>query len=252
MKHAFLFFLLTLGFAAWTLPVAYAAPTDDAPATAKAEKGKKKAKKKTEKTDEYTLPDEELSAMGKALKKVKFYTESKPSLTAKYYLLLFSTSTCFHCNRTMPDDVKFYREMRRQGDVEMMLVTMSQMDNPTAAKGFLDKYGAPFAGAVYEDMQAAGVPGTKGFELPPGFIIVKDDGTVVHHGPGSVNGRNMMQDWKQHTIGEDAEIPPPSAEELRAAAKAEKAAEKAAKDKAKADAKAAKEKARADKRNKKK
>lgn len=252
MKRACLYALLALGLTVWSLPAAYADPAKETSAAPKAEKGKKKTKKKAEKTDEYRLPDEELSAMGKALKKVKYYTDSKPSLTAKYYLLLFSTSTCFHCNRTMPDDVKFYRDMRRQGDVEMMLVTMSQMDNPTAAKGFLDKYGAPFAGAVYEDMQAAGVPGTKGFELPPGFIIVKDDGTVVHHGPGSVNGRNMMQDWKQHTIGEDAEIPPPSAEELKAAAKAEKAAEKAAKDKAKADAKAAKDKAREEKKNKKK
>lgn len=181
-----------------------------------------------------------LSPVAAALRKVTCYTESTPALDAKFYIFLYSTSSCFHCNRTMPDDVLFYKEMRRQGDVEMLLVTISQLDNPTAAKVFLDKYGAPFAGVLWEDMKAAGVPGSGGFQLPPGYVIVNSEGQVVHSGPGSVDGRNMLQDWKKYTIGEDAEIPPPSAAEL-------KAQKKAAQAKAKAEAKAARERARAEK-----
>lgn len=230
---------MMLGVAVWSAPMTFAETADDVPAQ-KEKKSKKKEKKGTK--DEATV---ELSPVAAGLKKVKCYTESTPALDAKYYIFLFSTSNCFHCNRTMPDDVIYYHEMRRQGDVEMILVTISQLDNPTAAKGFLDKYGAPFAGMVWEDMKAAGVPGSNGFQLPPGFVIVRNDGQVVHSGPGSVNGRNMMQDWKQHTIGADAEIPPPTPAELKAEAKAKKEAEKA-------KAKAEKEKTKAEKKAKKK
>lgn len=239
MKHILLSALLAAGLWTWAAVPCMAEPTD-APVqkVKKSKKGKKDAKAGNEEPAE-------LSPVAAGLKKVKCYTESTPALDAKYYIFLFSTSSCFHCNRTMPDDVIYYKEMRRQGDVEMILVTISQLDNPAAAKGFLDKYGAPFAGMLWEDMKAAGVPGSSGMQLPPGFVIVRSDGQVMHSGPGSVNGRNMMQDWKQHTIGEDAEIPPPSAAEL----KAQKMAEQA---KAKAEAKAARDKARAEKRSKKK
>lgn len=246
MKHTFLCALLALGLMTWASVPCMAEPTD-----APVQKTKKSRKEKKAPKGEEDEPAE-LSPVAAALKKVNYYTESKPALNAKYYLFLFSTSTCFHCNRTMPGDVAIYKEMRRQGDVEMMLVTISQLDNAAAAKGFLNKYGAPFAGAIYEDMKAAGVPGMQNFQLPPGFVIVNCDGQVVHSGPGSVNGRNMMEDWKKYTIGEDAEIPPPSAAEQKAAEKQAKEQEKAEKEKAKAEAKAAKAKEKAEKRNKKK
>ena len=239
MKRILLSALLAMGLWTWATVPCMAEPTD-----APVQKVKKSKKEKKGNKAENEEPAE-LSPVAEALKKVKCYTESTPALDAKYYIYLYSTSSCFHCNRTMPDDVLFYKEMRRQGDVEMILVTISQLDTPAAAKGLLDKYNAPFAGMVWEDMKAAGVPGSNGMQLPPGFIIVRNDGQVVHSGPGSVNGRNMMQDWKQYTIGEDAEIPPPSAAELKAQKKAEQ-------DKAKAEAKAARDKARAEKRKKKK
>lgn len=219
MKRILLSALLAMGLWTWAAVPCMAEPTD-APAQ-KVKKSKKSKKEKKGDKDEDAAPAE-LSPVAAALQKVKFYTDSKPALDAKYYIFLYSTSSCFHCNRTMPDDVLYYREMRRQGDVEMILVTISQLDNPTAAKGFLDKYGAPFAGAVWEDMKAAGVPGANGMQLPPGFIIVNSEGQVVHSGPGSVNGRNMMQDWKQHTIGEDAVIPPPTAADKAAEKKVER------------------------------
>lgn len=222
MKRILLSALLAMGLWTWA-----AVPCMAEPADTPVQKAKKSKKEKKEAKAAAEEPAE-LSPVAAALKKVKCYTKSTPALDAKYYIFLFSTSTCVHCNRTMPDDVLYYREMRRQGDVEMMLVTISQLDNPTAAKGFLDKYEAPFAGMVWEDMKAAGVPGSGNFQLPPGFVIVDSNGQVVHSGPGSVNGRNMMQDWKQYTIGEDAEIPPPSAAELRAQKKAEQARAKAA------------------------
>lgn len=239
MKRILLSVLVAFGLWTWATIPCMAEPTDTP-----VQKTKKSKKEKKESKAGKEEPAE-LSPVAAGLKKVKCYTENTPALDAKYYIFLFSASNCTHCHRTMPDDVALYKEMRRQGDVEMILVTISQLDNPAAAKGFLAQYGAPFAGMLWEDMKAAGVPGSSGFQLPPGFVIVRSDGQVMHSGPGSVNGRNMMQDWKQYTIGEDAEIPPPSAAELKAQKKAEQA-------KAKAETKAARDKARAEKRSKKK
>lgn len=234
MKRILLAAIFAVGL--WT---GAAAPCSAEPTEAVAHKSKKG------KTADKSAAPAELSPVAAALCKVSCHTESSPALDAKYYIFLYSTSSCAHCNRTMPDDVSFYKEMRRQGDVEMLLVTISQLDTPAAAKGFLDKYGAPFAGMLWEDMKAAGVPGAGGFQLPPGFVIVNSEGHVLHAGPGSVNGRNMLQDWKTYTIGADAEIPPPSAAEIKAQKKAEK-------EKARAALKADKNRLRAEKRPKRK
>lgn len=252
MKRACLYALLALGVAVWSAPAAVADPADTAPAAQKADKGKKKSKKADK--DAADEGEAALSPMAQALSKVKCYTAAKPSLKAKYYIMLFSTSTCAHCNRTMPGNVELYRQMHLQGDVELMLVTLTNMDNADAALGFLNKYGAPFAGATDTEMKAAGVPvvdkvnangpGTI-LALPPYIVIVDSEGNVVHQGPGSQGGRNMMEDWKQHTIGEDAVIPEPTAAE-------KKAAEKQAKEAAKAAAKAEKERAKAEKKKGKK
>ena len=151
--------------------------------------------------------------MARALGKVKCYTTAKPRLDAKDFIFLFSTSNCTHCHRTMPGNVDLYKEMRRQGDVEMMLVTLTNLDNAQAALGFLNKYNAPFAGATDTEMRAAGVPvidkvniGGPGslLALPPHIVIVDKGGKLVFQGPASVEGRNTMEDWRQYTGGKPA------------------------------------------------
>ncbi len=253
MKRVCLYALLAMGLAVWSAPLAFADPAEDAPAAKKEAKAKKKGKK-ADKEEAAEANAAELSPMAQALSKLKCYTTAKPNLKAKYYIFLVSTSTCAHCNRTMPGNVTLYNQMRRQGDVEMMLLTPVNMDNAEAALGFLNKYGAPFAGATDAEMKAADVPVAKLVNanapgtilaLPPYIIIADSDGNLVHQGPGSVQGRNMMEDWKNHTIGADAEIPEASAAE-------KKAEERKAKEAAKAAAKAEKERAKAEKKKGKK
>ena len=213
MKRVCLYALLAMGLAVWSAPLAFADPAEDTPA-----EDSSAAKKKSN----------ALSPMAQALSKLKCYTKTKPNLKAKYYIFLVSTSTCAHCNRTMPGNVELYKQMRRQKDVELMLLTPTNMDNADAALGFLKKYRAPFAGATDAEMRAAGVPVAKDVNsnapgmilaLPPYIIIADSEGNLVHQGPGSVEGRNMMEDWRSHTIGGD-----PAAE--KKAAKADKKKDK--------------------------
>ena len=194
--------LLVPCLAAWNVATAAdsADPAGDSAAVQQDAKGRKKAGKAH-------------SPMARALGKVKCYTTAKPHLDAKYFIFLFSTSNCTHCHRTMPGNVDLYKEMRRQGDVEMMLVTLTNLDNAQAALGFLNKYNAPFAGATDTEMRAAGVPvidkvnaGGPGslLALPPHIVIVDKGGKLVFQGPASVEGRNTMEDWQQHCGGKPA------------------------------------------------
>lgn len=238
MKRACLAALLLFGIACWSAPLA-AAETGDAPTVQKQKKSKKKAKEaKDDTAAEEELPAE-LSPVAAVLKDVNFCSDARPSLTAKYYIYLFSSSTCTFCNRTMPADVEQHKLMRRQGDVEMLMINVT--DPPEAARAFLEKYNAKFACTRFDDLRNVRLPGL-GMPMGIPFVAIVDcNGKVMHSGPGS--GPNTVEEWKQHTIGADAVIPPPSAAELKAEAKAKKEAEKA-------KAKAEREKAREEKRTK--
>lgn len=206
MKRASLYASLLIPcLAAWSVSTAVADDTANDTPPAKQESkaaGKgKKGKGKKAKAD---------SAMASALGKVKCYTTAKPNLDAEYFIFLFSTSSCTHCLHTMPKNVELYKDMRRQGNVEMMLVTLTNLDNVKAAQGFLEKFKAPFAAATDTEMRAAAVPVIDKVNancpgmilaLPPHIVIVDKDGKLVHQGPASISGRNTLEDWPQHTGG---------------------------------------------------
>ncbi len=206
MKRASLYAsLLVPCLAAWSVSTAVADDTANDSPTAKQEskeagKGKKGKGKKAKAN----------STMAQALGKVKCYTAATPNLDAEYFIFLFSTSSCTHCLHTMPKNVELYKEMRRRGDVEMMLVTLTNLDNVQAAQGFLGKFKAPFAAATDTEMRNAAVPVIDKVNancpgmilaLPPHIVIVDKDGKLVHQGPASISGRNTLEDWQQLTGG---------------------------------------------------
>lgn len=207
MKRASLYASLLIPcLAAWSVSTAVAADSaEGTPAAQKAGKDEGKGKKGKKAKAQ--------SPMGAALGKLKCFTAAKPKLDAKYYIFLFSTSSCTHCMHAMPRNVELYKEMRRRGDVEMMLVTLTNLDNAQAAQGFLTKFKAPFAAATDTEVRAAGVPVIQKVNqngpamilaLPPHIVIVDKDGKLVHEGPGSINGQNVLEDWQQYTGGKPA------------------------------------------------
>ncbi len=121
----------------------------------------------------------------------------KPSKKAKYYIYLQSASWCGPCRAEMPDIAKEYKAMKRDGRVELVLLSGDR--NLKAAKAFLKDNKAKFPGTMGSEAAVRALPGVN--KLPnyfPAAAIVKADGTVIAANHGSIVAK-----WREYTI--DAE-----------------------------------------------
>ncbi len=141
-------------------------------------------------------------AVSKALRKLKWFN-GKPSKKAQYYIYLQSASWCGPCRKEMPEIVKAYQEMKKDGRVELVLLSGDR--TPGAAKAFVKDNKAKFPATMRSASGVSELPGAD--SLPnyyPAAVIVKADGTVVTSGHGS-----LVMDWRKFTVdaegAEDAE-----------------------------------------------
>lgn len=185
--------LITLlaGLLVWGIP-ASTASANDSDSTAQISKKKKKSKKKS--AEDESAPATE-SVVGAKLKGNTFFNNSSPNLNAEYFIFLKSASWCGPCNKEMPFIAKEYELMKQSGKVELILLSHDQTEE--AAKGFLKKYGASFAGL----MKGADIPSLPPARGIPNATIMKADGTVIQSGHGSI-----IRAWKEKTIGKYAII----------------------------------------------
>lgn len=144
----------------------------------------KKKKKKSEKTEKKTSP------VGKAVGKLKTFN-GKPSKKALVYIYLQSASWCPPCNQEMPGVVEAYKEMKKDGRAEIILVGHDSTED--AAKKFLKKYKAKFAGVLSSDKKVADLPGFTLAEGIPNAIMVDAEGNVLASGFPS----GIIPQWKQ-------------------------------------------------------
>lgn len=188
--------LITLlaGLLAWGLPVSttYA---DDTDSSAQVSKKKKKGKKDKKKSAEDEAAPAAESVVGAKLKGNTFFNNTTPNLNAEYFIFLKSASWCGPCNMEMPTVAKEYELMKQSGKVELILLSHDRTED--AAKGFLKKYGATFAGL----MKGASIPTLPPSNGIPNATIMKADGTVIQNGHGSI-----IRGWKEQTIGKYAII----------------------------------------------
>ena len=144
---------------------------------------KKKAKKKDSKKTA-------ASKVGKAAGKLKSFN-GKANKKALVYVYLQSASWCGPCNKEMPEVVKIYNEMKKDGRAELILVGHDQTED--GAKAFLKKYKAKFPGVV---STAKGVDKLPGFSQASGIphaTMVDAEGNVLANGyPSSV-----LSQWQQ-------------------------------------------------------
>lgn len=124
-----------------------------------------------------------------ALKELEFITETEPNTKAKYYIYLCSASWCGPCNKEMPDVVKAYEEMRKQGKTELILISADKTKD--AAKAFLEKYKAEFPAVMGSDVSEDNLPGYKEVSGIPTAIFVNAKGEELTSGHGS-----MIAHWE--------------------------------------------------------
>lgn len=217
MKHPFLTLSLLAALFCGALPAAYADATPKS-AAAKAEKGKKAKKdKKSKKAPKIS------GAVGQYMSELtedRIWSGDMPATDAEFYIYLTSASWCGPCNMEMPHVVEAYEKMREDGRVE--LVQISGDNNPEAAKGFAEKYGAPF---TVLNARAEGSTPPPGFIKPTGIphaTIVDNEGNVIKDGHGAI-----VKNWEQFTINNpDYESKAKSAATKRKAAADKKKAKK--------------------------
>ena len=162
--------LLCLGVVG-TAPLS-AKPHADKPAVKKPDK--KAAKEKPGKAEKG-----QKGAVANVLKDLTYVTDARPNLKAKQYKYVQSATWCRFCNLKMPDMVKTYPQMRKQG-IEIILISAD--DTPEKAKAFMEKYNAPFPCVM---RNSAGVDKLPCFRVAPSLpdvFTVSADGILLNDG----------------------------------------------------------------------
>lgn len=141
----------------------------------------------------------------------------KPSTDAQYYIYLQSASWCPPCRKEMPEIVKAYPEMKKNG-VELILIGCDE--NLPGTQRYLEEFSAGFPAVHYTDEDLRTLPGFSPATGIPDATFVDRQGHVLLRGSGA-----LIKDWKRiFHKGEDA---PSAAQAAQESAASEAAAESA-------------------------
>ncbi|MBE6435713.1 MAG: hypothetical protein E7030_05860 [Akkermansiaceae bacterium] len=153
-------------------------------AEAKAKKAAAKARKEAEKKAAQTRADfesaEPTPPVGKALKELPYIGNARPDLTAEFYVVVRSSSTCPHCVKLLPEVMAAYKEMRATGKVELIYESFD--NSAEKAEEHLMKQGVSFPAAMRADMGK--LPGAAPLIIPPpAAYIIDAQGNRLASGP---------------------------------------------------------------------
>ncbi len=127
--------------------------------------------------------------VGNALAALPLLNEVQPATSARYYIYLCSAGWCGPCNKEMPHAVEAYKEMKKSGLVELLLVDYDQTEKD--AREFIEKFGVPFPAAM--SAAASAMPGLPMIKGIPAVVMVDGEGHVIKSGHGS-----LLRSWKEH------------------------------------------------------
>ena len=185
MKRIFLSLgmMLCLGMVCTTATPALGAAKDKAAKkeAKKTKKADKAEKKKADKPEKAAKKDSgKIGPVAEVLKDLPYVRDARPNLHAKQYKYMQSATWCRFCNLKMPDMVKGYPEMRKQG-IEIILISAD--DTVEKAKAFMEKYKAPFPCVMRNSPGVDKLPSYRnaGGNLPDVFTVAAD-GTLLHDG----------------------------------------------------------------------
>ncbi len=125
--------------------------------------------------------------VGEAIAALPMLSDAHPSTTARYYVYFCAAGWCAPCNAEMPYVAEAYKEMRKNGLVELLLVDYDYTEQD--AHKFIEKYDVHFPATMSPN--AVALPGIKTMNGIPYAFIVDADGNEVMSGSGSI-----LRDWK--------------------------------------------------------
>lgn len=152
--------------------------------------------------DAAAKPAAQAAAPGKvaqALEQIKTFN-GKPDPSALVYLYLQSASWCGPCNMGMPTVVATYKEMRKDGRVEIVLLGHDRTED--AAKAFLEKYGAGFPGVLATAENVDKLPGYAQAHGIPSATFVDANGNVLASG----HPVRILANWKAYADQAEAAV----------------------------------------------
>jgi len=152
--------------------------------------GEKKTKKKKKSKKSADKKTASASAVGKAVGKLKTFN-GKPSKKALVYVYLQSASWCGPCNQEMPEVAEIYKEMKKDGRAEVILIGADKTED--AAKKFLKQYKAKFPGILIGGKNVDKLPGFTPASGIPDATMVDAEGNVLANGFPST----VLPQWKQ-------------------------------------------------------
>lgn len=155
-----------------------------------AEKARKSAAKKAAASQAEFEKAEATSTVGKALKGIQFIGIARPDVTAEYYFVVRSSSTCPHCVKLLPEVIAAYKDMQTTGKVELIYESFD--NSAEVAEEHLRKHGATFPAAMRAQMGK--LPGAAPLLIPPPAAYVIDaTGKRIASGPLAP----VLADWRK-------------------------------------------------------
>ena len=141
------------------------------------------------------------SPVVKAVKKMK-KVKGRLNAKADYYIYLFSASWCGPCCKDMPEIVEQYKDMKKDGRVEIIL--MGKDETPEGVKAFMKQFDIKFYGVMSSDKNAKKVPGFSDPSGIPNCTVVDRYGRVITSGhPGGI-----IPNWQSFTVDKGVPEPP--------------------------------------------
>ncbi len=135
--------------------------------------------------------------VARALPKVK-WASGRPNKKAEYYIYLQSASWCGPCRAEMPHIAEEYKAMKKDGRVELLLISFDRSEG--AAKNFMSNHKATFPMVLKTGKGVNKLPGFTMARGVPSATIVNAEGKVLASGHGS-----LVREWRRYTIEQAAE-----------------------------------------------
>ncbi len=134
--------------------------------------------------------------MAEVLATLPLVKEVTPNSEARYFIYLMSVSWCGPCQAEMPHIAEEYKAMKKDGRVELQLISFDQTE--AAAKNFLKNNKAAFPMTMKDAKGVSELPGFTMAQGIPNAIIVNAAGEILKKGHGAI-----VQEWRRYTIDKE-------------------------------------------------